>query len=268
MLASLTAAQIAKGDRVGYCAGRTWCYAVLSHDVHAYALWGVPEVQEVDALLALWDAFYASMPSHAVLADMRALESVGPRAFAAFLAYFRSNGAALHAIVTNACVLLNESLTGSIAAGFFGIVPAPFPVSNTTSLEDAARRLGLGETALAAYEHLRQTLQHADSLVARLRRLLDDDLATPDASAAAKSLGMSERTLQRRLGAIETSFSEQVSIARIARARVLIESTGDSFTQIALAVGFASLEQFSRTFRAQVGQTPTEYRGHSPARTR
>lgn len=116
VLESLTATQIAKGDRLGYCAGRAWCYVVLAHDVHAYALWGVPEMQDVEALLDLWDASYASMPSHAVLADMRGLELVAPRAFASFLAYFRSHRPALHGIVTNACILLNESLAGSVAA--------------------------------------------------------------------------------------------------------------------------------------------------------
>jgi len=123
-----------------------------------------------------------------------------------------------------------------------------------------------GDEALRAYEQLRQELQRADSLVARLRRLLHDDLLRPDSNAIAKTLGVSERTLQRRLGEVDTSFTEKLTSARIDRAKALMEGTGDSVTPIALAVGFASLEQFSRTFRARVGRTPTEYRGRPVGR--
>jgi AraC-like DNA-binding protein len=47
---------------------------------------------------------------------------------------------------------------------------------------------------------------------------------------------------------------------RVERAMYLLRRTDRSVTDVCLDVGFASLGTFSRTFRAVVGQTPSEYR--------
>ncbi|MFI6393248.1 helix-turn-helix domain-containing protein [Nonomuraea sp. NPDC050540] len=52
---------------------------------------------------------------------------------------------------------------------------------------------------------------------------------------------------------------------RIERAMALLRSTSVSITDLAAQVGFESLGTFSRTFRAIVGMSPTEFRaGTSP----
>ena len=52
---------------------------------------------------------------------------------------------------------------------------------------------------------------------------------------------------------------------RVERAMWLLRATDTSVTEICLDVGFTSLGTFSRTFRAIVGQTPTEYRRNGTA---
>jgi transcriptional regulator GlxA family with amidase domain len=47
---------------------------------------------------------------------------------------------------------------------------------------------------------------------------------------------------------------------RVERAKELLRSTGDSVTEISLAVGFRSLGSFSTTFRELAGASPSEYR--------
>jgi transcriptional regulator GlxA family with amidase domain len=47
---------------------------------------------------------------------------------------------------------------------------------------------------------------------------------------------------------------------RVERAMSRLRETGDSVTDICMAVGFSSLGTFSRTFREIVGQSPSEYR--------
>lgn len=47
---------------------------------------------------------------------------------------------------------------------------------------------------------------------------------------------------------------------RIERAMALLRTTDRSVTEVCFQVGFGSLGTFSRTFRAIVGQSPSEYR--------
>jgi transcriptional regulator GlxA family with amidase domain len=47
---------------------------------------------------------------------------------------------------------------------------------------------------------------------------------------------------------------------RVERAKELLRSTGDSVTEISLAVGFRSLGSFSTTFRELAGASPSAYR--------
>jgi AraC-like DNA-binding protein len=252
MLPARSALEIVKGLEPGYCAQRTWLYAVLSTEVHAYAIWGVPDADDLQGLLNLWDSSFDVMPQHAILADLRGLEVVNPRAFVIFADYFRARAPQLRAMVRDSCVLVSASLAGTVAAGFFGIMPAPFPVSTTMELEQARSRLGIAPD---------------DHVATSVRRILEEDLLAPQALNIAKRLGLSERSMQRKLSELGTSFSEQIAAARIERAKTLLEQTGDSITQIAFAVGFSSLEQFSRSFRARIGTTPSAYRdSHARAR--
>ena len=47
---------------------------------------------------------------------------------------------------------------------------------------------------------------------------------------------------------------------RVNRARGLLESSDETVTEVALAVGFASSGYFSTVFRREVGVTPAAYR--------
>src|SRR3954470_7568060 len=52
---------------------------------------------------------------------------------------------------------------------------------------------------------------------------------------------------------------------RVERAMFLLRETERSVTNVCYDVGFTSLGTFSRTFRAIVGETPSDYRiGHPP----
>ncbi|HEY2636729.1 MAG TPA: helix-turn-helix domain-containing protein, partial [Solirubrobacteraceae bacterium] len=50
---------------------------------------------------------------------------------------------------------------------------------------------------------------------------------------------------------------------RVERATFLLRETDPSVTEICLDVGFTSLGTFSRTFRAVVGASPSEYRARA-----
>ena len=60
------------------------------------------------------------------------------------------------------------------------------------------------------------------------------------------------------------TFTEFVSRARTERAKNLLLNPNLRVSEIAFEVGFQSLTHFNRTFKAVVGQSPTEYRSHLP----
>jgi AraC-like DNA-binding protein len=90
-----------------------------------------------------------------------------------------------------------------------------------------------------------------------LGALLRDGLPGRDAVAA--QLGMSGRSLHRRLQEEGTSFRELLDQARLALARERLAGD-DSLADIAGQLGFSSPQVFQRWFRQQTGTTPGECR--------
>ncbi|MDQ8045602.1 MAG: AlkA N-terminal domain-containing protein [Solirubrobacteraceae bacterium] len=102
-------------------------------------------------------------------------------------------------------------------------------------------------------------------LVARAMRLIGDGVVDREGvEGLASTLGYSPRHLHRMLVA-EVGAGPQ-ALARAERAqtaRVLIETTDLSFSDIAFAADFASIRQFNDTVRAIFARTPTELRGRA-----
>lgn len=73
---------------------------------------------------------------------------------------------------------------------------------------------------------------------------------------AAASVGVSARTLQRRLEHAKTSFSRELDVARRERAFQLVTLTQRPLSDIALELGFADASVFSRAFRNWYGDQP------------
>lgn len=76
----------------------------------------------------------------------------------------------------------------------------------------------------------------------------------------AEILGRSERTLQRQLGNLGTSYSSLVSEARYQVACELLEQGEATIMDVAQAAGYQSATHFSRAFRNISGVSPTNFR--------
>ena len=103
----------------------------------------------------------------------------------------------------------------------------------------------------------------------RLRTWLADQLADgePTEEGAAQALGMSLRSLQRRLQEEGTTYREILDSTRQEIARTYLEKRRASVTEIAFLLGFSDSNSFSRAFRRWTGQSPRAYSQHrSPAR--
>jgi AraC family transcriptional regulator of adaptative response / DNA-3-methyladenine glycosylase II len=99
-------------------------------------------------------------------------------------------------------------------------------------------------------------------LVGRAMRLLGDGVVDREGVAGlARRLAVSVRHLDRLL--VEAVGAPPLALARAGRAqtaRVLIETTGMSFRDVAFASGFRSVRQFNDTIRQVFAATPGELR--------
>jgi AraC-like DNA-binding protein len=82
----------------------------------------------------------------------------------------------------------------------------------------------------------------------------------PTITKVAKSLGMSRRTLQRRLGELGTTYQDVLDDVRHQLARRMLTSTGLGVAEIAFLLGFAEANSFVRAFQGWEGSTPAKWR--------
>lgn len=119
-------------------------------------------------------------------------------------------------------------------------------------------------TALDA--HARDVLARAapaPGAAARVRAAVAADLAgrEPSLAAVARRLGVSARTLQRRLEAEGTRFAALVDEVRRERALGFLSAPDVSIAEVSWLLGFAEQSAFARAFRRWTGETPTGWRG-------
>jgi AraC-like DNA-binding protein len=93
----------------------------------------------------------------------------------------------------------------------------------------------------------------------------------PSVDKVAHALGMSSRTLQRRLAELGTSYQALLDDVRRDASRRLLASTDLDAGEIAFLLGFEELNSFSRAFHEWEGVTPARWRdarGERSAETR
>lgn len=106
---------------------------------------------------------------------------------------------------------------------------------------------------------LRENEQGQGELRRRIRDLVTRELRGGDASVqvTAKALGMTPRTLQRRLGEGGTSYQAVVDEIRAALADRYLEREGLSVTEVAFLLGYSEASAFARAYRRWTGRSPT-----------
>jgi len=99
-------------------------------------------------------------------------------------------------------------------------------------------------------------------IASRIASLLASQLdsAVPDKAVIAAQLGMSERTLQRRLREEGTTYQATLDRTRHYLARDLLRNTQIPLAEVAIQLGFSEPSTFFRAFRRWEGATPGQYR--------
>lgn len=105
-------------------------------------------------------------------------------------------------------------------------------------------------------------LPEGGSTVVRARRLITEGLRAgePTPLEVAKKLGMSERTLQRRLRDEGTSFAQLLDGVRRELAELYLSEPRIAAHEVAFLIGYSEPSAFFRAFRRWTGRTPQEFR--------
>ncbi len=82
----------------------------------------------------------------------------------------------------------------------------------------------------------------------------------PRRAALAKALGVSERTLQRRLGHENASFHVLLDGTRRELAQEYLANSRLSLAEVAYLLGFADKSNFFRSFKRWFATSPGEFR--------
>ena len=117
-----------------------------------------------------------------------------------------------------------------------------------------------------AADELTRTLATDPSLTARVKRALHDLLRTDDAQVevVAQRLGLTARSLQRRLKDESTSFADLRDAVRRELARRYLDD-GLAIAEISFLLGFSEPSAFFRAFKRWTGEAPLAHRRRAAA---
>jgi len=131
-------------------------------------------------------------------------------------------------------------------------VELPFATHNDELLEMLApqfeNQLKEGQTKRSILEQVKWVL----------KRLLSG--SRPDLVMVAKELGMSDRTLQRRITDEGSTFRQLLNETRHELVRQYLVNPAVEITEAAFLVGYEDPNSFYRAFRSWEGTTPAEWR--------
>ncbi|WP_419872818.1 helix-turn-helix domain-containing protein [Candidatus Pristimantibacillus sp. PTI5] len=104
--------------------------------------------------------------------------------------------------------------------------------------------------------------QRSKSITEMVKWIMKRSLASgrPDIHIVASELGMSDRTLQRRLTDKDTSFKQLLTEARREKAIEYLADTSLDLKEVAFLLGYEDLSSFYRAFRLWEDDTPSNWR--------
>lgn len=164
-------------------------------------------------------------------------------------------------------VIYKEIFGGKL---FFGqatnkiVIPASYLQAPIVCADESWRKLAEIEASavlhqLSGESELQQQLKK--SLISKL------ELGCVSLDEAARELGMTSRTLQRKLDAEGQSFRRILDEVRLARAQNYLRDPKLSLADVTFLLGYAEQSAFQYAFKQWTGETPGEYRSHRHGRS-
>ncbi len=249
-----------------YVASRTFVHFCADERCWGTLMSGCPDEDEIRKLARVQDAeLAAGAAPHVSLLDASRMTAVDGAAYAAFNDYLGRRKGDFDRLVERQSIVRPSGMAGATVSGYLRVSPVAFPARVFDSTAEALAWIDRPDL-LGAVQALGDELRGSDPVVRELRAHLE---ASGDGALAeaCRVLGLSERSLQRRLAAAGTTFRAEVLRARVEHAKRLLVETELKLSAIALQVGCASSQHFSDLFREQVGQSPSAWRAATRATT-
>jgi len=254
-----------------YLAGENFIHWYASPEVCGFTIWGRPGETQISRLTAVLDVELAPALPHVSLVDARRIEAPDPSGLSVLVKYMAPRISGFAQTVRRQALVRPEGLAGAVVGGFYSLVSSSYP---TRAFADPLEGLGwLGRpdaearALLAELDELVLRQQGQSPLIGELHRVLRPRLCEElNLADVAKEMGMSERTLQRRLRDTGTSFQAEFNMVQVRTAQALLLESDAKLTSVAAEVGCASLQHFSSLFRKHTGESPSAWRArHKPA---
>ncbi|MBL9025321.1 MAG: helix-turn-helix transcriptional regulator [Myxococcales bacterium] len=243
-----------------YVVHRSFAYWQVERRAFGIIIWGRPDERDVDEICAAHEVGASPLfRGHTSLVDLRALESVDLLAFERLLAYLVKRRDVWSPNVSRQAVLHRGGFAHAAIIGMFQFLRPGHPVSFFDDAAAAYEAVGVSE-ARTELEALRVDLLGVPDVVRRVRSALQALAADAEPAEVARAMGMSTRSLQRRLAACGTSLSEERQRHIVRASERLLEGTELDLAAIAAHVGASSPSHLVTLFRAHHGVTPGEFR--------
>ncbi len=230
---------ISDGGRFQTITGREACWVVYHprQGALAFSPHQIESVLAAVVVFARWVTGSALRPQRVQLSQAR----IGP------LAGYRE--------VFQCPVDFEQAFSGVLLAN--AQLDAPLPQANAQLAQAHQQQAAARLAALSRQDGLEQTLRVwiASQLQGQ----------APARAQAARALGLSERTLARRMRAEGLSYSALLDGVRRDAALQAVAQTTRALSDIALALGYAEPSVFTRAFRRWTGATPGHWRSRGAA---
>jgi len=251
-----------------YVSDATYLHFCATPSLWGLLLWGRPTASDARSLgRSLILELAPPAEPHVSIVDASRLEGGDQGAFQAFEYYVTKHGERLRRWVLRVALVRPPGLHGAMVAGAYEVMPRPYPVAVFDDARRAFAWLAEEKASRASPDGMASVLAelHAAAaespgLLTSLRTLLDRHLEGVSLADAASALGVSTRTLQRKLGSAKTTFQNEMTDARIRAAKSRLFDSDEALTTIAIDVGCASLQSFTASFRRRTGETPSDWR--------
>jgi AraC-like DNA-binding protein len=234
-----------------------WCHSATLLGV---ALWGRPDEGDVVELLETLAVVRARgiRPRFDFVTDARHVDGVDPAGFRLAADYAQKELARLGREHRLAFVH-GAGFSGTVLSGLFAHV---LPQASSRGFSDPAAAFDwLGhKRASGEIARLVDAAVGAPPTTATVRNFLRTRTGELRLEEAARALGCSPRSLQRRLDDEGTSFRKLADDARVSAAIPLLIDTDEKLGAIAARLGFSSLATFSRLVRRVTGRSPSAFR--------
>ncbi len=238
-----------------------WCAAP---DLHGAIIWGTLDEPVLRELVAVgrFESHPALAARRRVLVDCHAVAHVDADAMIQFASLARDRVAPWAATIERQAVIVPAGLPGILIGGALPSVGASHPMRFTHDTESALAYVdhSAARAAHQAATRISDARRGHALLISRLHAHLGRDPSGSTLESAAAALGMSERTLQRELARLDTSFSEELRRVRISAAESLLIHSDLKIDAIALKVGFGSASRMSATLRRELNVTASALR--------